>query len=128
MVGLLPLARTMSIAFIPGLLCGAFLTIVASPGDRSRRFALFTAALMTAAATAATWLASNWKHVFQYLFGFGYGDRAVEYGTEQSLFGWDAWKSTLDVFCNSNVYFPHFLVILAGGLATLALLGRTIMR
>jgi hypothetical protein len=83
---------------------------------------------MTAAATTATWLLSNWKHVFQYLFNFGYGARAVEYGTEQSLFGWDAWKSTLYVFCNGDVYFPHFLITLVGGLATLGLLGRTMTR
>ena len=118
----------MTIAFIPGLLCSAFITIVAIPVNRHRRFAIFIAALMMAAATAATWLASNWKLVFQYLFSFGYGARAVEYGAEQSHLGWDAWERTLEVFCNNDVYLPHLLAILAGGLATLALLGRTMMR
>ena len=118
----------MTIAFIPGLLCGAFITIVATPGNRSRRFAFFMAALITAAATAATWFASNWPLVFQYLFSFGYGARAVEYGAEQSHFGWDAWEGALKAFSNGDVYLPHFLVILAGGLTTLALLGRTMMR
>jgi hypothetical protein len=45
-LGLLLLARTMTIAFIPGLLCGAFITIFATPGNRPRRFAIFIAALI----------------------------------------------------------------------------------
>jgi hypothetical protein len=108
----------MTIAFIPGVVVGAFVYTVAESVHRVRRLLVFGASLLLAVLTAATWLGPSGSLVFQYLFSFGYGGRAVEFGAEQSKFGLDAWLTTLSTFCG-EIYLPHLLIILAGGAATL---------
>ena len=120
-LGLIPLARTMTIAFVPGVVGGAFVYTVAEPVDRGRRLLVLAASLLLAVLTAATWLGPNGIVVFNYLFSFGYGTRAVEFGVEQSKFGFDAWLNMLRTFCNGNIYLPHLVVILLGGVATLVI-------
>ncbi|HML07058.1 MAG TPA: glycosyltransferase family 39 protein [Xanthobacteraceae bacterium] len=117
-LGLMPLTRTMTIAFVPGVVIGAFVYAVAEPIDRSRRVLMLSLALLLAAFTAATWLGPHGRAVFEYLFSFGYGPRAAEYGAAYS--GLDAWLNTLRVLCNSGVYLPHLLIILAGAAAALS--------
>jgi 4-amino-4-deoxy-L-arabinose transferase-like glycosyltransferase len=117
-VGLMPLARTMTIAFIPGVMMAAFVYTVAEPVYRVRRLLVLGVSLLFAMLTAATWLGPNGSLVFRYLFSFGYGARALEFGTEQSKFGPDAWLSMLRAFCNHDIYLPHLVVILVGGVAT----------
>jgi hypothetical protein len=117
-LGLMPLARTMTIAFIPGVVMGAFVYTVAEPIHRTRRLLVLAASLLLAVLTMATWLGPNGSLVYQYLVNFGYGARAVEFGPEQSKFGLDAWLTMLRILCD-HVYLPHFLVILSGGVAML---------
>jgi 4-amino-4-deoxy-L-arabinose transferase-like glycosyltransferase len=117
-LGLLPLARTMTIAFIPGVVAGAFMYTIAGPLHRLQRLLLLSASLVLAVLTAATWLGPNGSLVFHYLFSFGYGNRAVEYGPEHSAFSLAAWLTMLSVVC-SNIYLPHLLVMVTGGVAIL---------
>jgi Dolichyl-phosphate-mannose-protein mannosyltransferase len=117
-LGLMPLARTMTIAFIPGVVAGALVYTVAGPIQRGRRLLVLSTSFLLAILTATTWLGPNGSRVYQYLFSFGYGARAVEFGAEAPKFNLDSWLNTLRAFCNNDVYLPHLLVMLAGGVAT----------
>ena len=109
-MGLLPLARTMTIAFIPGLLIAAGLA-AAAPGDRAgRRIARLLLAVVLAVLTAASWLAFNGTLVFNYLFSFGYGARAGEFGPGETMSLLDAWIYTFRLVINS-IHGPHALVV-----------------
>jgi 4-amino-4-deoxy-L-arabinose transferase-like glycosyltransferase len=115
-LGLLPLARTMTIAFIPGLALGAAVYAVASSGDRRRRILVLIWSLMFAVATAATWLWATGKYVFEYLVSYGYGARAVEYGPQRSPFSLSKLLLIIQIF-DSYIFLPHLLVLLAGAVA-----------
>lgn len=126
-LGLMPLARTMTIAFVPGLVVGAIIYAVMGQGDRMRRISILAGALVVALATAASWLWFNGVYVFAYLFNFGYGSKAAEYGAKASLFGWTAWTDTARDLLG-YIYLPHALVVVAGGVALCVLLWRTTRR
>lgn len=115
-VGLLPLARTMTIAFVPGIVLGAAIHTLAGSAHRGRRLVNLCWALVVGGGTAATWLAFNGRLVFDYLTRFGYGSRATEYGPPQSFLGLDAWLNTLHNLAG-NIYLPHGLVLIAGTVA-----------
>lgn len=127
-LGLLPLARTITIAFIPGVVAGAFVYVIAEPSRRHQRLLMLSGSLLLAVLTAATWLVPNEKGVFDYLFSFGYGTRAVEFGGKHSTFGPDAWLASLQALCNIDVYLPHLLVILLGGLAMFVIGFRELLK
>jgi 4-amino-4-deoxy-L-arabinose transferase-like glycosyltransferase len=117
-IGLMPLARTMTIAFIPGLVAAAFVVVVVEPTHRLRRILMLGGALILAVLVAATWLWSNGALVAQYLLGFGYGAHALEYGRQTSKLGFGAWQAMAWAF-SRDVYFPHFIVMLLGVLSLL---------
>jgi hypothetical protein len=111
-IGLLPLARTMTIAFVPGILFGAALNIASSKAI-SGRLIRFAAALCVAVLTAATWLAFTWKGVFGYLIGWGYGVRALEYGNAIPFFNVASLHRAIQLVTYA-VYLFHFILITAG--------------
>jgi 4-amino-4-deoxy-L-arabinose transferase-like glycosyltransferase len=136
-LGLMPLARTMTIAFIPGLVVGAGIYALADEGNRVKRlFALFCA-LLLAIVTASSWLALNGTYVFHYLFSFGYGKQAmqyfglgkppIEYGSSGTALGLSAWMEMLRNLV-ANIYVPHTLVLLAGLASTPVLIAATFKR
>jgi 4-amino-4-deoxy-L-arabinose transferase-like glycosyltransferase len=112
-LGLMPLARTMAIAFVPGVVIGAFVYTVAEPLHRIRRVLMLSASLPLAVLTAATWLGPSSNLVFQYLFSFGYGARAVEYGPEQSMINFATWLYTVQTLA-AYIYLPHLVLLIAG--------------
>lgn len=118
-LGLMPLARTMTIGFVPGAVAAAAVYALAEPASRVRRMLVLSASLGLAALTAATWLVPNGGRVYEYLFSFGYGARAVEYEAAGSVSAWDAWLTTVRALCNHDVYLPHLLVMAGGGVATM---------
>jgi 4-amino-4-deoxy-L-arabinose transferase-like glycosyltransferase len=124
-VGLMPLARTMTLAFIPGILSAAIVYTIVDRSDRHRRFLNLFGSLLLAMAIASTWLWPNGRSVFGYLINFGYGAHAAEYGTSHAGFGFVNWLYTVETFI-AFVNLPHFLVMLAGALALLWLVGRSI--
>ncbi|MDR3474670.1 MAG: glycosyltransferase family 39 protein [Devosia sp.] len=80
LVGLMPLARTMTIAFVPGLLLAAGAAALSAQEGRLMRLARLTVGGTIAAGVAASWLWFNGDYVAHYLLDAGYGARAVEYG------------------------------------------------
>jgi hypothetical protein len=122
LLGLMPLARTMTIAFIPGVVLAGFLYTVVYPIERARRLSVLSGSLLLAVLTAGIWLGPNGRVVYDYLFSLGYGNRAVEFGPDVSRFGLESWLNMLRAFCNHDVYLPHLLVIVAGGIAVVVAL------
>ncbi|GAC1337913.1 MAG: hypothetical protein NVSMB18_03520 [Acetobacteraceae bacterium] len=112
-VGLLPLARTMAIAFLPGLILGAVVILLGERRCLRGRIALFCGSMALAALTAASWLWWNGSYVFAYLFSYGYGSRATEFGPKQSPLGFEAWMSTAQGLV-SSINVPHSLVLVMG--------------
>jgi 4-amino-4-deoxy-L-arabinose transferase-like glycosyltransferase len=125
--GLMPLARTMTIAFVPAILLGAAVYAIAEPSGRRRRSLTLVWALLLALGTAATWLGPNGSVVFHYLQSFGYGNHAAGYGPAQSLFGFADWFLTAQSF-SFYVHLPYFLFMLAGVLSLAFITGRHITR
>ncbi|MFI9449330.1 ArnT family glycosyltransferase [Amycolatopsis sp. NPDC052450] len=111
-VGLMPLTRTMIIAFVPALVLAAFLQAVFGP-DRKKSLTRFGIAAVVAAAVAAIWLIPNGAQVYRYLTGFGYGPQSAEYGTEAGIFNPAAWAYRLRLLTLEQ-YLPHVLFICAG--------------
>jgi hypothetical protein len=126
-IGLLPLARTMTVAFIPGF-AAAVLVILIANGDRGRRSVNAALSAVMAVAVAALWLGpnGNGQAVWNYLTGFGYGSASTHYGTSQPLFSYGAWRTTLQVMGN-YVLLPHLLLFLAGGIASLVVVARLLV-
>jgi len=115
-MGLLPLTRTMTIAFLPGLVMGAVVHTLSQRRDVWPRLGVLTWSLMLASVVAGTWLLGSASQVFGYLFNFGYGRQSVEYGLKQSIFSSEALHNTLKMFL-FNIYFPHALLSLVGMIA-----------
>lgn len=123
-VGLMPLARTMTIAFIPGLGLGAFVYAVAALNKRLKRIGRFVVSSVVVCVTALSWLFFNGKYVADYLLSFGYGARAAEYGPKQSFF----WSTVSQIkIVLDQVYAPHFIIISVGLLASLILLLKNLV-
>jgi 4-amino-4-deoxy-L-arabinose transferase-like glycosyltransferase len=93
--GLLPLTRTMTVAFLPGLALAAVLQIAV----HRRRGSIVNLALASVAAilTAATWYGANARYVAYYLLHFGYGSDANSFGASHSLFSWGFWSKEAGV-------------------------------
>ena len=126
-LGLMPLARTMTLAFIPGLVAAAFVTVMVDPVKRLQRILMLGGALVVAVLVGATWLGPNGLRVAQYLLNFGYGAQALEYGPQSSKLGFDAWLAMAQAF-NREIYLPHFLVMLLGALTLLGVTLRAVAR
>ncbi|WP_370943434.1 ArnT family glycosyltransferase [Amycolatopsis sp. cg5] len=111
-LGLMPLTRTMTIAFIPALVLAGFVQAVVGE-DRRRRLIHFAGALALAAGVAGLWLVPNGALVYRYLVGFGYGPQAAEYGTDSGVFNPVAWVARLRMLILEQ-YLPHVVVLCVG--------------
>ena len=125
-LGLMPLARTMTLGFVPGIVLGALVYVVIDTEDRKRRFLTLGWSLLLAALVAGAWLVPNRNDVFGYLLNYGYGNHAAGYGPSTSKFGWDAWRTQAQVIVG-NIYLLHAIVMSVGVLALLYLVARRLV-
>lgn len=120
-LGLMPLARTMTVSYLPAFAVMLLLAIASADARKARsRNALVT--VVVAAATSATWLAPNHNYslVWNYLTSYGYGSASLAYGQRHSVLSYAAWRSVAQVF-GSLVYLPHFVCLAVGSLLALGL-------
>lgn len=127
-LGLMPLARTMTIAFIPGVTLAAVLAAVVEPTHRWRRLLNLLGSLVLATLVAAAWFIPNGRRVAGYLLSFGYGGRAEEYGHRTPLFSLSSWLSWVKFIVNTELLLPHFLLVLLGLLALMTVVIRSAAR
>lgn len=114
LAGLTVLARTMTIAYLPGIGVAALALCLRGPDIRRRlgSLALFVGATV---AVAATWYApnGNYRAVHDYLVGTGYGGEATRYGNAYSALSIDYWIKQARVTISRELYLPLALVLLA---------------
>lgn len=125
-VGLLPLARTMTLAFIPGLIVAALISVFAKSNDRIPRLLKLCMSLLVGFLLALPWFWKNGVLVAQYLFSYGYGGHAAEYGAKVSVFTTQALLGKLHYFINTEIHLPEFLIICLGLLALMIFAVQTI--
>ena len=92
-LGLMLLARTMTIAFLPAVFVAAVASALMKaryderhPGYVTDRVVNLALMAVTTAAVAATWYARNFQVVFDYLTNYGYGSKSSSYGPTTRCF------------------------------------------
>ena len=125
-LGLMPLARTMTLGFVPGLVIAALVYLAIDPEDRKRGFTTLVWSFLLAALVTGAWLFPNRNEVIGYLLNYGYGNHSAEYGPSASTLGWDAWRTQAQVFMG-NIYLLHAAVLFVGALALLYLVAQRLV-
>ena len=110
LLGLAVLARTMTVAYVPGFALAAFALALAGVEDRGRRLAGGAICLGVAAAVAAVWYAPNWDSVSAYLGGAGYGAEAARYGHVDSIASLSFWAQDPGRIA-ADLYLPLALLL-----------------
>jgi len=87
------LARTMTVAYVPGLALAAFVAL--PPGLRRSRLRNVGLSLLAVLVVAGPWYGRHAGDVYDYLFGTGYGAEAAAYGARHSLVSWAYWSREL---------------------------------
>lgn len=118
--GLLPLTRTVTIAFLPALGAAALLLALLGGGMR-RSLPRLVAAGCLALVVMATWLVPNGRSVAGYLLQFGYGSRSAVYNPGVGP-GLSDRLVFMMQYINAYVYLPAFLYIVVGTCLDLAFL------
>jgi hypothetical protein len=114
-LGLMLLARTMTVAFLPWLLAAAIVPVLA---ERKMSGVLRIAAgLGLGAGIAATWYVHNLRGVYNYLTSFGYGSKSSQYRASRSILSPHDWYLFLRETTKLYLFAAEALVLLAGWLA-----------
>lgn len=117
-LGLMLLARTMAVAFVPGVLVAAVVALLAQGrGGVSTRVLNLGLLIATAAVVAATWYWRNLQPVIDYLTSFGYGNQSQYYGDEASLLSWKRLSTVAERMIFTDLLVPIAALIFAGLLA-----------
>ena len=114
-------------AFVPSLVVSALVLAVLRPGHRRARLTNLGLWAFSAVATASVWYAENWRYVYEYLTGFGYGSQSAQYGTPHSRFSWEYWTAEGRIVAERSLYAPlslALLVCLLGGVGALFVMHR----
>jgi 4-amino-4-deoxy-L-arabinose transferase-like glycosyltransferase len=114
-LGLMLLSRTMSVAFVPGVVAAAVLVgLLRGRGDLKSRLINFGLLLLTGVAVGATWYWKNLNPVVDYLTNYGYGTQSQYYGAEHSLISWARVKDVADRMIITDLLAPMAVLLLAG--------------
>ncbi len=125
-LGLMPLARTMTIAFVPGMVAAAFWVTITEPSGGRPRFLNLLAGLLFAVLISAWWFIPNGRGVFAYLLGFGYGAHAGEYGRYVPILNFRGLLHWTKFTINAELLLPHAIILVFGFCASIATLVRMI--
>jgi 4-amino-4-deoxy-L-arabinose transferase-like glycosyltransferase len=99
-VGLMTLARTMTVVFLPGLVLAAALQLLGDRGDLGQRRRNLALTLLSALVTAGLWYARNGRSVADYLLQSGYGERSARFGHRYPVLSWGFWTKELRIDLN----------------------------
>jgi 4-amino-4-deoxy-L-arabinose transferase-like glycosyltransferase len=127
-IGLMLLARTMAIAFVPGLFVAALIGMLAlERDDLRRRFLNLGLAALSAVLVAATWYYHNLEPVWEYLTSFGYGKQSAYYGANHSTVSWGRFKAVAVTVIHDDLLVPLTALVLLGLIALLAVAVRRLL-
>lgn len=127
-LGLMLLARTMAVAFVPGVLVAAMVALLARGREGLPTRVLNLGLLIVAgAAVAATWYWRNLQPVLDYLTNYGYGSQSQYYGDENSLLSWNRLSTVAERMTFSDLLVPIAALLLAGLLAVAVVAVRRVL-
>jgi Dolichyl-phosphate-mannose-protein mannosyltransferase len=127
-LGLMVLARTMAVAFLPGVLAAAVLLSLTSDWAELRKRGLNFALMIGAGVlTAATWYWRNLQSVLDYLTSYGYGTQSNYYGPEQSFLSWGRFRSVFDRIVFDDLLVPFAALVFCGLLALVVIVVRRVL-
>ena len=117
-IGLMLLARTMTVAFVPGLAVAAVVLIAArGRDDLGNRLRNLLLASVVAFGVTITWYWRNFGPVKEYLTTYGYGAQAANYGTEHSPLSYVRFKGVLERIAELELLAPLTLLVSLGLIA-----------
>ena len=117
LLGLMVLARSMTIAYLPGFAAAAALPILLEE-DRRERLVNFALLCISGAVLAGLWYLPNATSVGSYLLNFGYGAESEAYGAEHSPFSVAYWTREIGALVD-ELYFPLSAALALCALAAL---------
>jgi hypothetical protein len=94
-VALTLLARTMTVAYVPGFALAAATQFLVTTPDLRLKVRNLAIAAGTAAVVAGPWYIRNAHSVYDLYLGTGYGEGAVQYGRSYSVWSWGYWTKEL---------------------------------
>ncbi|CAD6542161.1 ArnT family glycosyltransferase [Paraburkholderia sabiae] len=87
-LGCMILSRTMAVAFLPAFAFSFLLYLYLARGFSRETLKNILLSVIVFLIVALPWYIRNFASVFGYLFSFGYGAHAAEYGHSQGIFTW----------------------------------------
>lgn len=121
-IGLMLLARTMAVAFVPGILAAALVgMLVVDRTDLRRRFVNLGLTVLAAVVVAATWYYHNLKPVWEYLTSYGYGSESSYYGAQHAVVSWGRFRAVTVQMIADDFLVP-MAALVAVGLVALAVI------
>ena len=111
-IGLMLLARTMTVAFVPGLGVAA-VVLIATRGraDLVNRLLSLLLASVVAFGVTISWYWRNFAPVEEYLTSYGYGSQAANYGSEHAPVSWIRFKSIVERIAFLDLLGPLALLV-----------------
>ncbi len=126
-LGLMVLARTMAVAYAPGVFAAALVAILAfERSDLRQRFLNLALMAVVAVLVAGTWYFNNLKPVWEYLTDFGYGSESAYFGAQHSVVSWARFKRIVDQIVYDDLLLPLMLLVLIGLIALAAIAVRRV--
>jgi hypothetical protein len=121
------LARTMAVAFVPGVFAAALVAMLAiDRTDLRQRFLNLALTAVVAVLVAATWYFNNLKPVWEYLTDFGYGSESAYFGAQHSVVSWARFKRIVDQIVYDDLLLPLTLLVVILLAALLAVAVRRV--
>lgn len=102
MAGLLVLARTMTVSFLPALALAALALLFESRDERRRLAINLLVGAGIAVFVAGSWYLRNWRSVYDYLTSIGYGSASGQYGQRAPIFSLHFWTRELALMANET--------------------------
>jgi hypothetical protein len=100
--GLLVLARTMTVSFLPALALAALALLFGSRDKRGRRAVNLLVGAAIAVFVAGSWYLRNWRSVYDYLTSSGYGSSSGQYGQRPPILSLHFWTRELALMANET--------------------------
>jgi 4-amino-4-deoxy-L-arabinose transferase-like glycosyltransferase len=127
-IGLMLLARTMAVAFVPGLFVAALIGMLAiERDDLRRRVVNLGLGVVAAIVVAATWYYHNLEPVWEYLTSFGYGKQSAYYGANHSTISWGRFQAVASTVIHDDLLVPMAALVLVGLIALLVAAIRQVL-
>lgn len=123
-LGLMLLSRTMSIAFLPAF---GVIWLLDSRKFLKQNLVQLVLSIAVFALVAIPWYALNFHEIFGYLFSFGYGANAKEYGGTIPLLSLEYVRRRIQFFMDS-IYDVHFVLVFVFFVICVAQQARALLR